>query len=66
MPMRLRQAYQKEEISNLMDGETWFDKNKAIEMGFVMELLLTKGKMKKLRTWSFKASSYKLAFNKDK
>ena len=30
----LKTGLTREEISNLMDGETWFDKNKAIEMGF--------------------------------
>ncbi|MDO5018795.1 MAG: Clp protease ClpP [Lagierella massiliensis] len=30
----LKTGLSRDEISNLMDGETWFDKNKAIEMGF--------------------------------
>lgn len=30
----LKTNLSRDEISNLMDGETWFDKNKAIEMGF--------------------------------
>lgn len=30
----LKTGLSRDEISNLMDAETWFDKNKAIEMGF--------------------------------
>ncbi|WBW50778.1 Clp protease ClpP [Peptoniphilus equinus] len=30
----LKTGLSRDEISNLMDGETWFDKNKAMDMGF--------------------------------
>lgn len=38
----IKTGLSREEISNLMDGETWFDKNKAIEMGFCDGTLIDK------------------------
>lgn len=38
----LKTGLSRDEISNLMDGETWFDKNKAIEMGFCDGTLIDK------------------------
>lgn len=38
----IKTSLSREEISNLMDGETWFDKNKAIEMGFCDGTLIDK------------------------
>ena len=43
----------REEISNLMDGETWFDKNKAIEMGFCDGTLTDRRKDEKVTNMVF-------------
>ena len=49
----IKTGLSREEISNLMDGETWFDKNKAIEMGFCDGTLSDKRKDEKVTNMIF-------------
>ena len=49
----IKTGLSREEISNLMDGETWFDKNKAIEMGFCDGTLTDKRKDEKVTNMVF-------------
>ena len=49
----IKTGLSREEISNLMDGETWFDKNKAIEMGFCDGTLTDKRKDEKATNMVF-------------
>ena len=49
----IKTGLSREEISNLMDGETWFDKNKAIEMGLCDGTLTDKRKDEKVTNMVF-------------
>lgn len=49
----IKTGLSREEISNLMDGETWFDMNKAIEMGFCDGTLNDKRKDEKVTNMVF-------------
>ena len=53
MLKEIKTGLSREEISNLMDGETWFDKNKAIEMGFCDGTLTDKRKDEKVTNMVF-------------
>lgn len=49
----IKTGLSREEISNLMDGETWFDKNKATEMGFCDGTLTDKREDEKVTNMVF-------------
>ncbi|MDU2383784.1 MAG: Clp protease ClpP [Finegoldia magna] len=53
----IKTGLSREEISNLMDGETWFDKNKAIEMGFCDGTLTDKREDEKVTNMVFSRRS---------
>lgn len=44
----LKSNLSRDELSDLMDGETWFDKNKAIELGFCDGTLTDKRNVEKV------------------